>query len=638
MMDIIKFSDKPKIVLIQGSPRDVDNCPNFDSKTSKIVDYINDKYKGILDIEIIDLSLKLEKKPIIQPCKSCYSTAGGYHCHWPCIPSSERVQTKFGYENINNIKDGEELSTGKVIKQWMTSELEDIYEIILSDGRKLRLTNNHKIKILSNERFRNKETNWKYFRNEEWKELKDIKIGDFVPEIKLGGEFNSKTKFSSEYFLLSGLFWGDGTIAGKDSLLIYYDDKSEHNFGEKIKEELNFYISDREHKATDIIREGSVNNSEMRKINYGVEIGRKIQYEMGFEKIHPAKDRRLPKILFNCSEEELCLFFNGWFSTDGSVTKKSISLCNISYDCLRDAQLLLAKLGIKSSVSNNNHLFSVIRGKKYMRASTLDIYGYDNIKIFKNKIGFISEYKENKLNFILSIKKEKMKNKPAFVKSIKLIDKEPVYDITVENIHEFITEGILVHNCDCYFKGDKSRHKDLMYEQDIYDKLEWCDAFVVFSPIHWHSVTSQVKAMFDRLVCCNLTITHEDALRIFGDNLKTAKATGPLSQNSKIPLKNHLEGKYAAFYIHGDDGANDYSNQELPDSFDKNEELDIKWTIKPIVNQCRYSGIYVPDDLVETFYFNEKKDYYTANLSSLDFATTIAENLIERLIRYLKTN
>ncbi len=190
--------------------------------------------------------------------------------------------------------------------------------------------------------------------------------------------------------------------------------------------------------------------------------------------------------------------------------------------------------------------------------------------------------------------------------------------------------------CSCYYKGDKSRNKDLMYEQDVYEKLEWCDAFVVFSPIYWHSVTSQVKTMFDRLVCINLTLTHEEALKIFGDNLKTAKITGSMLQNSKSKLKNHLEGKYAAFYIHGDNGASDYSNQEFPESYNKDEELDIKWTIKPIVNQCRYSGIFVPDDLVETFYMNENKDYYTANLSSLDFANTVAENLIERLIRYLK--
>ena len=46
-MNIIKFSEKPKIVLIQGSPRVENNCPDFESKTSKIVDYIVKKYKEL---------------------------------------------------------------------------------------------------------------------------------------------------------------------------------------------------------------------------------------------------------------------------------------------------------------------------------------------------------------------------------------------------------------------------------------------------------------------------------------------------------------------------------------------------------------------------------------------------------------
>jgi hypothetical protein len=71
----------------------------------------------------------------------------------------------------------------------MTSELEDIYEIILSDGRKLRLTNNHKIKILSRERFRNKETNWKFFKlyeqykNVAMKYSKEFNIPKWIPKI-----------------------------------------------------------------------------------------------------------------------------------------------------------------------------------------------------------------------------------------------------------------------------------------------------------------------------------------------------------------------------------------------------------------------------------------------------------------------
>lgn len=614
-MNIRKFNNKPNIVLIQGSPRSVDNCPNENSKTSAIVQHIYQKYEHIANFEIIDLSLQ-QNKNIIKPCKACISTAGGFHCSFPCLPSSERVQTEFGYDNINNLKENDILSTGKVLKQWMTSPLEDVYEIILNDGRKLRLTNNHKIKILSKEKFRNKESNWTFFREELWKELKDIKIGDIVPPIPLGGKFSEKTKFIDEYFLLAGLFWGDGTIAGKDSLWIYYDNRTEHDFGESIKENLDFYVSDLDHKVKNNMQNDGQYKSKMKKINYGSQIGRKIQYEMGFKKVK-ASDRRLPKILFNCSEKELCLFFNGWFSTDGSVGKEIISLYNASYDCLRDAQILLAKIGIKSSVKNNEHLKIIVRGKEISRVSHLFIGGHKNLIIFKDKINFINQKKSMKLDILTQRIKKKMNDKPTKVKSITYVGKEPVYDIMVEKSHEFVAEGILVHNCSCYSKETE----DLMYDLDVYPKLQKCDAFLVFTPIHWYSVTSQVKAMFDRLVCINLTMTTDEAKEFYGDNMKNREYSAYAEQSGKYDhlLKNHLEGKICGFFAHGDNGGTDYNDMEKPESLREKtiEEKEFSKNpnafLLPFVYQMRYSGVKVPDELVKAVYINTKVDYATSN-------------------------
>ena len=130
-----------------------------------------------------------------------------------------------------------------------------------------------------------------------------------------------------------------------------------------------------------------------------------------------------------------------------------------------------------------------------------------------------------------------------------------------------------------------------MYEADIYDKLEQCDGFIVVSPIHWYSVSTQVKAMFDRLVCANQTITKEEALEIFGKgNIKNSELTGKveITNQHKDKLRNHLEGKWAAFYVHGDNGANDY-NGNPPDIGDR--VWDVKNSVMPLVYQCRYSEI-----------------------------------------------
>lgn len=187
--------------------------------------------------------------------------------------------------------------------------------------------------------------------------------------------------------------------------------------------------------------------------------------------------------------------------------------------------------------------------------------------------------------------------------------------------------------CSCYSKGN-DKVPDLMYEADIYERLQACDGFMVVSPVHWYSVSTQVKAMFDRLVCANLTITQEEAQSIFGKgNTKDAELTGraELSGRHEHLLRNHLEGKVAAFYVHGDDGAADYGGDQ-PDTGDKG--WDVRNCVMPLVYQCRYSGIHCPDVLVEAFYVNKGKPYYQANLdmpAEPEF-TERMDRLVEALI------
>lgn len=191
--------------------------------------------------------------------------------------------------------------------------------------------------------------------------------------------------------------------------------------------------------------------------------------------------------------------------------------------------------------------------------------------------------------------------------------------------------------CTCYSKDDDKK-PDLMYEADIYTKLEDCDGFLVFSPIHWYSVSGQVKALFDRLVCASQTLSYEDALDVLGKgNLKNSEITGKFAQSGEYNylLKNHLEGKVAGFYIHGDDGANDYDGKEMPESY-KEEHFSAKQAVMPLVNQCRYSGIKVPDDMIQAFSMNKGVDYFTANLNMDELSKPYekADKLIDGLKNY----
>ncbi len=197
--------------------------------------------------------------------------------------------------------------------------------------------------------------------------------------------------------------------------------------------------------------------------------------------------------------------------------------------------------------------------------------------------------------------------------------------------------GIHCHwKCSCFSK--KMEVPDLMYEFDVYDKFEQCDGFLVVTPIHWYSVTSQVKAMFDRLVCSNQTLTKDQAIEIFGKgNIKNSGLTSKaeLSEEYKSLLKNHLEGKIASFFAHGDDGGNDYGGNP-PYKGDKT--WDVKNSIMPLVHQCRYSGMICPDELVDAMYVNRKISYAESNLELNEELSVRLNILVENIISAYETS
>ena len=635
-MIIRKIGDrKLKVLVFQGSPRDIDTCSGMESKTEKILKATIERYSPFIDFTVIDLSVNTSKKPNIQPCKGCVSTSGGYHCHFKCVSYNQRVHMIDGFKEIQNIKIGDILQDGNVVvNHVMTSDSEKVYEIKLTDGRRLEITEDHKIKTMSKQRIRNKESNWNYFRNEDWKELKDIEIGDNIPYIETDSIFRVSEKLENEDFLIYGLIWGDGTFCNNTAIL--YVDEKECEFLKDIETKFSHKIvSVLPHQVNDNSNFSDNCESKMLKINFGTDIGKKM---LSILPKTAAKTRRLNLDIFN-EKSEIFSFFNGWISTDGSVRKNgNIHLYNVSYDCLRDAQLLLSRVGIKSNISDISHIETMVRNKKHIRTSCLTISDQESVRTFCENSSLLHTKKRNLLQKGLSVSKRTLKHQYSKVKSIKEVGYRPVYDIEVSNSHEFNCEGIKIHNCSCYFKGGKTT--DLLAELDVYTQLQECDAFLIFSPIHWHSLTSQIKTLFDRLVCINQTLSIDDAKKLTGDEIKSVEKTGKLARSGKYDgmLRNHLEGKVCGFFAHGDDGADDYDGKQLPQSYDVLNDgfsLDPKSVVMPFVLQMKYSGVFVPDELIQAFYMNKGINYNIANHTlnknkePFERAFTLIENLLD---------
>ena len=141
----------------------------------------------------------------------------------------------------------------------------------------------------------------------------------------------------------------------------------------------------------------------------------------------------------------------GYFDADGHVEGLStgggvsIRLSSVSMNNMVRVQRMLQRFGIKSAIRD---LFPDGResfgGYKSKRSYRLIITGSDTAR-FMDVIGFSNTAKHNKYHASIG----KFYNKPHVtgVGSVEYVGFEDVYDVTVDKVHRFDANGVIVHNC-----------------------------------------------------------------------------------------------------------------------------------------------------------------------------------------------
>lgn len=161
--------------------------------------------------------------------------------------------------------------------------------------------------------------------------------------------------------------------------------------------------------------------------------------------------------------------------------------------------------------------------------------------------------------------------------------------------------ALCVWPCNCYSKND-SAEPDLMWNLDMYARLDMADAWAIIGPINWYGPPSNLKLMFDRMVCMNGGNANENTI----DHKDPEKAMAfEHTEEFKALSVNHLEGRTAAFFCYGDEGGDELDETGRPkilmhkDYFNPDDEPyeNERDAYRPLVYQCRYGGIEVPDNL-----------------------------------------
>ncbi|MBC7398136.1 MAG: flavodoxin family protein [Bdellovibrionales bacterium] len=162
--------------------------------------------------------------------------------------------------------------------------------------------------------------------------------------------------------------------------------------------------------------------------------------------------------------------------------------------------------------------------------------------------------------------------------------------------------ALCVWPCNCYEKNH-DKEPDLMWDLDFYSRLDHADAWAFIAPTNWYAPTSNLKLFFDRLVCANGGNPIE--ARIDHKNPELAMKFDKTEEFKELS-QNHLEGRTAAFFSYGDAGGDEIGSDGIPKLIRHKEYFDAKKEIfdvntrdayAPLVWQCRYGGIEVPDPL-----------------------------------------
>lgn len=161
--------------------------------------------------------------------------------------------------------------------------------------------------------------------------------------------------------------------------------------------------------------------------------------------------------------------------------------------------------------------------------------------------------------------------------------------------------ALCVWPCNCYKKNSHAE-RDFMWDADMYARLDMADAWAIIGPVNWYAPTSNLKLMFDRLVCMNGGNPNEKLIAHKDPELAMALEKSALWDTLMV---NHLEGRTAGFFCYGDQGGDEMDENNVPkilqhkEYFDGDAEPfnDMRQAYAPLVWQCRYGGIEVPETL-----------------------------------------
>lgn len=329
----------------------------------------------------------------------------------PCIPGFSTMLTPDGIRPFSSLEEGAVVWTGKrwtrLIKKWSTG-IKEVFEFHTRAGMFIG-TEDHRV-VSDGTKV----------------EVKDAEVIDLA----LGSvEWSPLEGFEQD--IVDGLCIGDGSIKisnhGSDIYRLLYVGKADLDY---FSSEVARFVAANPFDRTAHLVETTLSIDELPKTFL----------------------RRIPdRFLFGC-REKVRAFLRGLYSANGSVVANRVTLKASSFQIISDVQKMLSSLGIRSYYTTNPPHDVEFDNGVYACKESYDLNVTVDRCLFRELIGFIQKYKQDKLDAAcLTLPGSKPPKMSYEVVSKVSMGMHEVFDFTVsDEEHVVWNNGLLVSNCSEY--------------------------------------------------------------------------------------------------------------------------------------------------------------------------------------------
>ena len=343
-------------------------------------------------------------------------------CNLGCLTGDSEIFLNNEVKKIKDVSEGDfvyslnhnfEITRNRVLgKRYSGKQM--VYKLITENFREIKATSNHPFLILKKI---GKQSLLKWMPLEEIKERDLIAVSGSLPDNgkphvinfsrKKGTKKNLKrlSQTTVDLMWLLGFYIGDGYYdRGRVYFAVPESDKSQKKVVSLLERLFGLSCEFR----PNVVRTSSVNL---------------IEFIKSLEFLGNARSKRVPRWVFSLPTNQRHAFIEGYIDADGyrRNNHKNISITSVSKDLLEDIKLLAITCGLNPrKISRWTRKEKKPLGKEVKEYTHYFLYfGEDNLK---HSIYF------------------------SRVSKIESVDVADTYDIEVEGAHNFVSNGIFVHN------------------------------------------------------------------------------------------------------------------------------------------------------------------------------------------------